>query len=299
MARAGAGIADATRKREDYKRLVNLAKEKLQAECVTLGISGHDPKVEIKQLSRELRPTLARAAECCASAAMKEAIDLYRQWTAFCFARMADMPAPTKSNKGAAAKATPAPVRNADEVGSSRLVVLARAHASGRMEAGVDVVGPEAETRGAGEIDWPGDGSGHGADAGTELGGEAVEIDWGNDGAGNDGSGAALEIDWGNDGAGNDGSGEAVEIDWGGAEATAGEAAEIDWGVDVQGETDAELEIVSHDLGTDDGAIEVELSGETDGTDRKAPTEAQYEDAASRNELLDDLMEVWHPSSAG
>jgi hypothetical protein len=101
-------------------------------------------------------------------------------------------------------------------------------------------------------------------------GGGAIEIDWG--GSGDDGGG----------GEGGGSSGGAVEIDWGGAiEADGGGgAAEIDWGGAIEGGG-----------GGMEFEIEVEEGVEGVSAEELAFTSI-FEDAPTRNALVDDLLEL-------
>jgi len=117
----------------------------------------------------------------------------------------------------------------------------------------------------SGGIDWGGGGSGGGGE-------EAVEVDWGGGGGGGDGDSAIIEVDWGGggDSVGDSGAAgaAAIEVDWGGGGGGGGGGGE----------------------GGFDFEIEVEAGGE--GKDDAMSLTTLFEQPSSRNQLIDDLIEL-------
>jgi hypothetical protein len=139
---------------------------------------------------------------------------------------------------------------------ASQSLLSERAAAEGVAEAGAVP---------SGGIDWGGGGSGGGGE-------EAVEVDWGGGGGGGDGDSAIIEVDWGGggDSVGDSGAAgaAAIEVDWGGGGGGGGGGGE----------------------GGFDFEIEVEAGGE--GKDDAMSLTTLFEQPSSRNQLIDDLIEL-------
>ncbi|KAL1529974.1 hypothetical protein AB1Y20_000901 [Prymnesium parvum] len=97
----------------------------------------------------------------------------------------------------------------------------------------------------------------------------AVEIDWGEEK-----QAEPMAVDWGDDGGGA----APLEVSWGDLDGGDGGVVEVNWGDEAEG-------------GEWNGEIEVEAGGDTSG-DGELSLAQIFENDATRNQLIDDLLEL-------
>ncbi len=272
-------------------RYAQACAKKHMRECEREGI-----RAELRRSLAQLRPLYDRVARLAQHPSLVQASEAYKAFVLYAVAKAAETAAVDdatgggggggaaagKGAKGAKGAIKPAQVAVPAFDGSAMLPVLTRLLAID-LERESLLAEPSAPDDHAGEggampsggIDW-------GGGAGSSSDGAAIEVDWGGDsGAGDSGSVAAtIEVDWGGDGGD---SGAPIEVDWGGGGGAVGDESGgcVDWGI---GES----------AGDDGGgfAFEIEVAAGGEGADDEMSLAALFEQPASRNQLIDDLLEL-------
>ena len=274
-------LASSSRRAAEYSRMTEASTTRFSELCTKrrLGKCGRDDIRQrlIKSLA-ELRPLYVHVATLCQADPLPHASAFYIGFVRHSLekaATPADSGAARDKGRGADAACT----ITAEDAAAGCLVLLKRAQAldlsSVSMAISVPPDGDDCSANVQLAVDW---GDGEGAAEGNAAGG-LVEVDWGRVEGDEAVVGGTVEVNWGDDGdeegAAEDG---AVEVNWGddGGGAADGGAMEVNWG-------------------DDSGAWVGEIEIEADGNDTSAgelTLATLFEDDVSRNQLIDDLLEL-------
>ena len=302
IGRAERELTELQRRQTEYVRMAEASQVRYAEGCTKKRIpegERHQIRQQLRSSLCQLRPLYDSAVRLAQRAPVVAACAAYKELVAFSRAKAAE----TLQSDGAQANAKESRAKQ----GKHSAVVDACPEPTGEMLSTLSRLqaldlssvpltsegGPAPDGHGslsvqdgdgsaaAIDIDWGGSGGG-----GVEnCGPAAAGIDWG-DTAGNAGElggAAAVEIDWGGQMEVAGGDGHVVDIDWGESSGGAVGGGAVDWGDSIGievGEASAfEFEIEVEAGG--DGASAEELS-----------LAAIFEDHTTRNQLVDDLMEL-------